>query len=276
MAALAESASSHPIAQSLLAASGTAIDRSRVAEVTEASGRGVRAKVDGRCVLAGSARLMEDEGVAFVADEAPGTVVYVAEDGVFAGSIRIADTEKPESAEAIRNLAALGIDDTVMLTGDVEAVAADVAGRLGVSRYCAGLSPADKVEKVEEILADLRERGSRAKLVFVGDGINDAPVLSRADIGVAMGALGSDAAIEAADVVLMDDDPRNLARAVGLARKCMGIVYQNIVFAIGIKFACLVLGALGIANMWLAIFADVGVMVLAVLNAMRCLRLTAR
>ena len=276
VAALAESASSHPIAQSLLAASGTAIDRSRVAEVTEASGRGVRAKVDGRCVLAGSARLMEDEGVAFVADEAPGTVVYVAEDGVFAGSIRIADTERPDSAEAIRNLAALGIDDTVMLTGDVEAVAADVAGRLGVGRYFAGLLPADKVAKVEEILADLRERGSRVKLAFVGDGINDAPVLSRADIGVAMGALGSDAAIEAADVVLMDDDPRNLARAIRLARKCMGIVYQNIVFAIGIKFACLVLGALGIANMWLAIFADVGVMVLAVLNAMRCLRITAR
>ena len=163
-----------------------------------------------------------------------------------------------------------------MLTGDVEAVAADVAGRLGVGRYFAGLLPADKVAKVEDILADLRERGSRVKLAFVGDGINDAPVLSRADIGVAMGALGSDAAIEAADVVLMDDDPRNLARAIRLARKCMGIVYQNIVFAIGIKFACLVLGALGIANMWLAIFADVGVMVLAVLNAMRCLRITAR
>ena len=198
----------------------------------------------------------------------------MAVDGAFAGSIRIADTEKPESAEAIRNLKALGITDTVMLTGDVEAVAADVAGRLGVGRYFAGLLPADKVAKVEEILADLRERGSRAKLAFVGDGINDAPVLSRADTGVAMGALGSDAAIEAADVVLMDDDPRNLARAIRLARKCMGIVYQNIVFAIGIKFACLVLGALGIANMWLAIFADVGVMVLAVLNAMRCLRIS--
>ncbi|MBQ3385873.1 MAG: cadmium-translocating P-type ATPase [Eggerthellaceae bacterium] len=273
-AALAESASSHPIAQSLQAAFGAATDRSRVAEVTEVSGRGVRAKVDGRVVLAGSARLMEDEGVAYVADEAPGTVVYVAVDGAFAGSIRIADTEKPESAEAIRNLKALGITDTVMLTGDVEAVAADVAGRLGVGRYFAGLLPADKVAKVEEILADLRERGSRVKLAFVGDGINDAPVLSRADIGVAMGALGSDAAIEAADVVLMDDDPRNLARAIRLARKCMGIVYQNIVFAIGIKFACLVLGALGIANMWLAIFADVGVMVLAVLNAMRCLRIS--
>ena len=277
-AALAESASPHPIAQSLRTAFGDEIDRARVSDVRELTGRGVMAQVDGRAVAVGNALLVEEVGATLGAGEsgAPGTLVHVAVDGAFAGTIRIADTEKPESAEAIRNLGTLGITETVMLTGDVEAVAADVAKRLGVTRFFAGLLPADKVARVEEMLADLRKRDPRARLAFVGDGINDAPVLSRADVGVAMGALGSDAAIEAADIVLMDDDPRSVARAIRLARRCMRIVYQNIIFAIGVKAACLILGALGIAGMWLAIFADVGVMILCVLNAMRCLRVANR
>ena len=271
VAACAESGSSHPIAQSLARAwaqAGGAIDRARVDEVREISGRGVCACVDGRPVAVGNLRLMEEQRVAAEPVATVGTVVYVAVDGTFAGAVVIADAPKATSAEAVRDLHEAGIRPVAMLTGDLHPVAEAVGAELGLDRVCDELLPQDKVAKVEELMAEFPGRA----LAFVGDGINDAPVLSRADIGVAMGALGSDAAIEAADVVLMDDDPKQVGRAIRLARRCMRIVYQNIVFSIGVKVACLGLVALGLAGMWLAIFADVGVMVLCVLNAMRCLR----
>ena len=267
-AALAESASSHPISKSLQKAYGKAIDRSRVTDIEEISGNGVIAKVDGIPVAAGNAKLMERLGIPYKECHHVGTVVHMAVNGAYAGHILISDLLKPNAKEAITSLKHAGIEKTVMLTGDSKKVADQVAKELGIGEVYSELLPADKVSKVEELL---KEKNAKAKLVFVGDGINDAPVLSRADIGIAMGALGSDAAIEAADVVLMDDDPLKISKAIRIARKCMRIVYENIYFAIGIKALCLILGALGIANMWLAIFADVGVMVLAVLNAIRVL-----
>ena len=267
-AALAESASSHPISKSLQKAYGKAIDRSRVTDIEEISGNGVTAKIDGIPVAAGNAKLMERLGIPYKECHHVGTVVHMAVNGAYAGHILISDLLKPNAKEAITSLKHAGIEKTVMLTGDAKKVADQVAKELGIGEVYSELLPADKVSKVEELL---KEKNAKAKLVFVGDGINDAPVLSRADIGIAMGALGSDAAIEAADVVLMDDDPLKISKAIRIARKCMRIVYENIYFAIGIKVLCLILGALGIANMWLAIFADVGVMVLAVLNAIRVL-----
>ena len=269
LAALAESYSSHPISQSLKKAYGQAIDTARVCDVEEISGHGVTAKVDGRLVAAGNERLMARMGVEANPCEGVGTVVHVAVDGAYAGCILIADQVKPGAKDAIAALHRVGVTRTVMLTGDRDAVAQQVAAELGIDEVHSGLLPADKVTRVEEILAG-KSRGEM--VAFVGDGINDAPVLSRADVGIAMGALGSDAAIEAADVVLMDDDPRKIAAAIAIAKKCLRIVYQNIVFAIGVKAVCLVLGALGIAGMWAAIFADVGVMVIAVLNAIRAMR----
>lgn len=269
LAALAESASSHPISKSLQKAYGQELDRSRVGQVEERSGAGVVAEVDGKSVAAGNDKLMNQLGVAFQESDEPGTVVHISVDGVYAGQILIADRIKPGAAEAIAQLRSAGVRRMVMLTGDHRSVAEKVAKELGIDEYYSELLPADKVTKVEELLAE--RPNDRDKLAFVGDGINDAPVLSRADIGIAMGAMGSDAAIEAADVVLMDDDPRKIAKAIKISRKCLRIVYQNTWFAIGIKLGCLLLGALGIANMWLAIFADVGVMVLAVLNAIRAL-----
>ena len=269
LAALAESASSHPISKSLQKAYGQELDRSRVGQVEERSGAGVVAEVDGKSVAAGNDKLMNQLGVAFQESDEPGTVVHISVDGVYAGQILIADRVKPGAAEAISQLRSAGVRRMVMLTGDHRSVAEKVAKELGIDEYYSELLPADKVTKVEELLAE--RSNDRDKLAFVGDGINDAPVLSRADIGIAMGAMGSDAAIEAADVVLMDDDPRKIAKAIKISRKCLRIVYQNTWFAIGIKLGCLLLGALGIANMWLAIFADVGVMVLAVLNAIRAL-----
>ena len=269
LAALAESASSHPISKSLQKAYGQELDRSRVGQVEERSGAGVVAEVDGKSVAAGNDKLMNQLGVAFQESDEPGTVVHISVDGVYAGQILIADRIKPGAAEAISQLRSAGVRRMVMLTGDHRSVAEKVAKELGIDEYYSELLPADKVTKVEELLAE--RSNDRDKLAFVGDGINDAPVLSRADIGIAMGAMGSDAAIEAADVVLMDDDPRKIAKAIKISRKCLGIVYQNTWFAIGVKLGCLLLGALGIANMWLAIFADVGVMVLAVLNAIRAL-----
>ena len=267
-AALAESFSTHPISRSLKTAYGKEIDRNRVTDVEEISGNGVTAKVDGVSVAVGNAKLMKRIGVEAVECHQVGTVIHVAIDGAYAGHILIADVPKPTSKEAIANLKKHGIKETVMLTGDIDKVAQQVAGELGVDRVYSELLPADKVTKVEELLA---KKTAKEKLAFVGDGINDAPVLSRADIGIAMGALGSDAAIEAADVVLMDDDPQKIVKAIHIAKKCMRIVYENIYFAIGIKVICLILGAVGIANMWVAIFADVGVMVIAVLNAIRTL-----
>ena len=267
-AALAESASSHPISKSLQKAYGKAIDRSRVTDIEEISGNGVTAKIDGIPVAAGNAKLMERLGIPYKECHHVGTVVHMAVNGAYAGHILISDLLKPNAKEAITSLKHAGIEKTVMLTGDSKKVADQVAKELGIGEVYSELLPANKVSKVEELL---KEKNAKAKLVFVGDGINDAPVLSRADIGIAMGALGSDAAIEAADVVLMDDDPLKISKAIRIARKCMRIVYENIYFAIGIKVLCLILGALGIANMWLAIFADVGVMVLAVLNAIRVL-----
>ena len=267
-AALAESASSHPISKSLQKAYGKAIDRSRVTDIEEISGNGVTAKVDGIPVAAGNAKLMERLGIPYKECHHVGTVVHMAVNGTYAGHILISDLLKPNAKEAIKSLKHAGIEKTVMLTGDAKKVADQVAQELGIGEVYSELLPADKVSKVEELL---KEKSAKAKLAFVGDGINDAPVLSRADIGIAMGALGSDAAIEAADVVLMDDDPLKISKAIRIARKCMRIVYENIYFAIGVKILCLILGALGIANMWLAIFADVGVMVLAVLNAIRVL-----
>ena len=267
-AALAESSSSHPISKSLQKAYGKPIDRNRVTDVEEISGNGVIAKVDGIAVAAGNAKLMKRLGIEYKECHHVGTVVHMAIDGTYAGHILISDILKPHAKEAIHALKKAGISKTVMLTGDAKNVAEQVAKELGIEEVCSELLPSDKVEKVEELL---KKKGEKEKLAFVGDGINDAPVLSRADIGIAMGALGSDAAIEAADVVLMDDDPLKIAKAIKIARKCIRIVYENIYFAIGIKIICLILGALGIANMWTAIFADVGVMVIAVLNAIRAL-----
>lgn len=267
-AALAECSSSHPISRSLQRAYGKEIDRTRVEDIEEISGNGVTARVDGIPVAVGNSRLMERLGVAFKECHQVGTIVHVAIDGSYAGHILIADVLKPTAKAAVAELKKSGIRETVMLTGDIDRVAQQVAAETGVDRVYSELLPADKVTKVEELL---EKKNPREKLAFVGDGINDAPVLSRADIGIAMGALGSDAAIEAADVVLMDDDPLKVVKAVRIAKKCMRIVYQNIYFAIGIKILCLLLGAVGIANMWIAIFADVGVMVIAVLNAIRAL-----
>ena len=267
-AALAESFSSHPISRSLKTAYGKEIDQKRVTDVEEISGNGVTAKVDGISVAVGNTKLMKRIGVEAVECHQVGTVIHVAIDGAYAGHILISDVLKPTSKEAIVNLKKNGIKETVMLTGDIDKVAQQVAGELGVDRVYSELLPADKVSKVEELLA---KKAEKEKLAFVGDGINDAPVLSRADIGIAMGAMGSDAAIEAADVVLMDDDPMKIVKAIRIAKKCMRIVYENIYFAIGIKVICLLLGAVGIANMWVAIFADVGVMIIAVLNAIRTL-----
>ena len=267
-AALAESASSHPISKSLQRAYGREIDRSRVTDVQEIGGSGVIAKVDGVEVAAGNDKLMDRLGVPYIPCHSVGTIIHMAVGGKYAGHIVISDVVKPHAREAVQALRSAGVHRTVMLTGDAKPVADQVAQSLGIDQVYAELLPAGKVEKVEELLQDNSARG---KLAFVGDGINDAPVLSRADIGIAMGAMGSDAAIEAADVVLMDDDPAKIAKAIRISRKCLRIVYENIVFAIGIKLACLVLVALGFANMWLAIFADVGVMILAVLNAIRAL-----
>ena len=267
-AALAESASSHPISKSLQRAYGKEIDRGRVTDIREISGNGVTAKVDGVEVAAGNDKLMKRLGISCIPCHSAGTIIHMAIDGAYAGHIVISDVVKPHSEEAIRLLKKSGVRKTVMLTGDRKKAADQTAAKLGIDEVYSELLPADKVEQVEKLLA---EKQGKEKLAFVGDGINDAPVLGRADIGIAMGAMGSDAAIEAADVVLMDDDPMQIAKAIRISRKCLGIVYQNIVFAIGIKLICLVLGALGIANMWLAIFADVGVMILAVLNAIRAL-----
>ena len=268
-AALAESASSHPISKSLQRAYGKEIDRSRVSDIQEISGNGIIAMVDGIQVAAGNDKLMDRLNIPYISCHSVGTIIHMAISGKYAGHIVIADVVKPTSREAIRQLKSTGIRKTVMLTGDVKKVADQVSAMLGLDLTYSELLPADKVEKVEQLL---RSKPDREKLAFVGDGINDAPVLSRADIGIAMGAMGSDAAIEAADIVLMDDDPLQIPKAIRISRKCLGIVYQNIVFSIAIKFACLILVALGVANMWLAVFADVGVMILAVLNAIRALR----
>ena len=267
-AALAESASSHPISRSLQKAYGKEIDRSRVTDIKEISGGGVIARVDGAEVAAGNDKLMNQLGVPYINCHSVGTIIHMAVNGTYAGHIVISDVVKPHSKEAVQALKAAGVRQTVMLTGDARKVADQVASELGLDSVYSELLPEDKVNKVEELL---KNKPENAKLAFVGDGINDAPVLGRADIGIAMGAMGSDAAIEAADVVLMDDDPLKIAKAIRISRKCLRIVYQNIIFAIGIKLICLVLGALGIANMWLAIFADVGVMIIAVLNAIRAL-----
>ena len=267
-AALAESASSHPISKSLQRAYGKETDRSRVTDIQEISGNGVIAKVDGVDVAAGNSKLMDKLGVKWIDCHQSGTIIHMAVGGRYAGHIVISDIEKPHAKEAVRALKRAGVEKTVMLTGDSRKVAEHVAADLGIDEVYAELLPADKVSRVEELLA---EKPEKAKLAFAGDGINDAPVLSRADIGIAMGAMGSDAAIEAADIVLMDDDPLKIAKAIKISRKCLRIVYENIWFAIGIKLICLVLGAVGIANMWLAIFADVGVMIIAVLNAIRAL-----
>ena len=267
-AALAESYSTHPISKSLQRAYGKPIDKNRVSDVEEIGGHGLTAKVDGKVVAAGNAKLMQKLGIEYHECSHVGTIVHVAIDGQYAGHILISDVIKEHAAEAIAALKKSGIEKTVMLTGDAKNVAEHVAAQLGIDEVCSELLPGDKVEKVEELLTKKPEKD---KLAFVGDGINDAPVLSRADIGIAMGALGSDAAIEAADIVLMDDDPLKISKAIRISRKCIRIVYENIYFAIGIKVICLVLGAFGIANMWFAIFADVGVMILAVLNAIRTL-----
>lgn len=267
-AALAESASSHPISKSLQRAYGKEIDRTRVSAIREISGNGVAAKVDGREVAAGNDKLMKSLSVDYRECHSTGTIIHMAVDGEYAGHIVISDVLKPTAKEAISSLKKAGVNKTVMLTGDAEKVAQKVASSLGIDQVYSELLPADKVARVEELL---EEESGKAKLAFVGDGINDAPVLSRADIGIAMGAMGSDAAIEAADIVLMDDDPMKITKAIKISRKCMGIVYQNIVVALGIKFLCLIMGAFGEVNMYMAIFADVGVMILAVLNAIRCL-----
>lgn len=267
-AALAESASSHPISKSLQRAYGKPIDRSRVTDIEEISGNGVTANVDGKQIVAGNAKLMNRFGIEYIDCHHIGTIVHIAIDGTYAGHILISDMLKPHAKEAVRSLKKAGIRRAVMLTGDARGPAEQAAQELGIDEVYSELLPADKVKKVEELLDT---KGERERLAFVGDGINDAPVLSRADIGIAMGAMGSDAAIEAADIVLMDDDPLKIAKAIRISRKCLGIVYENICFAIGIKLLCLMLGAFGIANMWMAIFADVGVMILAVLNSIRTL-----
>ncbi|MFC4803479.1 heavy metal translocating P-type ATPase [Filifactor villosus] len=268
LASLAEYASSHPISKSLKKAYGKALDRSRVSEVEELGGQGIIAKVDTMSIAVGNRKLMQKVGADFIDCRSPGTIIHVAIEGDYAGHIVVSDVEKPSSRQAISQLKQAGVKKTVMLTGDIRKVADKVASDLGIDEVRSELLPADKVHEVEKLLMD----NPSGKLAFVGDGINDAPVLTRADIGIAMGAMGSDAAIEAADVVLMDDDPLKIAKAIKISRKCIGIVYQNIVFALVVKFACLALGAFGIANMWFAIFADVGVMVLAILNAIRALR----
>lgn len=268
-AALAECASSHPISKSLQKAYGKEIDRSRVSDIQEVSGHGIIAKVDGHEVAAGNSKLMKKIGVKYYDCHRVGTIIHMAIDGAYAGHIVISDILKPHSKEVIAELKKAGVEKTVMLTGDAKRVADQVAASLGIDEVYSELLPGDKVSKVEELLAMKSEKD---KLAFVGDGINDAPVLTRADIGIAMGAMGSDAAIEAADVVLMDDDPLKISKAIKISKKCLRIVYQNIVFALIIKFACLGLGAIGIANMWFAIFADVGVMIIAILNAIRALR----
>ena len=267
-AALAECSSSHPISKSLQKAYGKSIDRNRVTDIQEIGGNGVTAKVDGILVAAGNVKLMKKLGISYMDCHSVGTIVHMAVDGKYAGHILISDLIKPHAAQAIAELKRAGVKKTVMLTGDAKNVAEQVAEELGIQEVHSELLPADKVAKVEELL---KQKTEKEKLAFVGDGINDAPVLSRADIGIAMGALGSDAAIEAADIVLMDDDPLKIAKAIKIARKCIRIVYQNIYFALGIKGICLLLGAIGVANMWMAIFADVGVMVIAVLNAIRAL-----
>ena len=267
-AALAECASSHPIAASIRKAWGKPVDLSRVGKVEEIGGNGVVVEIDGKQVAAGSSRLMRRLGVGPIECRSAGTIVHMAIGGEYAGHIVISDVVKPDAAEAIASLKRAGVRSTVMLTGDGPSAAAQVAEALGIDRVHSDLLPGDKVDKVEELL---KEKKAGETLAFVGDGINDAPVLSRADLGIAMGAMGSDAAIEAADVVLMDDNPLKVSKAIRIARKCMGIVRENIAFALGVKAICLVLGALGIANMWLAVFADVGVMILAVLNAIRAL-----
>ena len=267
-AALAESASSHPISKSLQRKYGLELDRSRVSNIEEISGNGVTAVVDSHSVACGNDKLMTRLGIQYIPCHSTGTIIHVAVDGAYAGHIVISDVVKPDASDAVRQLRKAGVMKTVMLTGDDKKVAASVASQLGIDEFYANLLPADKVARVEKLIAG---RKDSEKLAFVGDGINDAPVLARADIGIAMGAMGSDAAIEAADVVLMDDDPLKIAKAIKISRKCLRIVYENIVFAIGIKLICLLLGALGIAGMWLAIFADVGVMVIAVLNAIRAL-----
>ena len=268
-AALAECASSHPISKSLQRAYGKAIDRSRVTDIQELSGHGVTAVVDGHPVAAGNSKLMEQLGIPYHDCHSVGTIIHMAVDGQYAGHIVISDVVKPHAKEAVEALHKAGVEKTVMLTGDAKKVADAVAAELGVDEVHSELLPGDKVDKVESLLA---QQSGKAKLAFVGDGVNDAPVLGRADIGIAMGAMGSDAAIEAADIVLMDDEPMQIAKAIRISRKCIGIVYENIVFALAVKFACLVLVAIGLADMWAAIFADVGVMVLAVLNAIRALR----
>ena len=268
-AALAECASSHPISKSLQRAYGKAIDRRRVTDIQELSGHGVTAVVDGHPVAAGNSKLMEQLGIPYHDCHSVGTIIHMAVDGQYAGHIVISDVVKPHAKEAVEALHKAGVEKTVMLTGDAKKVADAVAAELGVDEVHSELLPGDKVDKVESLLA---QQSGKAKLAFVGDGVNDAPVLGRADIGIAMGAMGSDAAIEAADIVLMDDEPLQIAKAIRISRKCIGIVYENIVFALAVKFACLVLVAIGAANMWAAIFADVGVMVLAVLNAIRALR----
>ncbi|MCR5285515.1 MAG: cadmium-translocating P-type ATPase [Treponema sp.] len=268
-AALAESASSHPISKSLINAHGKVLDRSRVKDIEEISGKGIKAVVDNDKVAVGNSRLMEELGIAYKDCHKVGTIIHVAINGQYSGHIVISDVEKENAREAVQALKKAGIEKTVMLTGDADKVAQSVAEKLGLDEVHSQLMPQDKVFEVERLLA---EKEKNSALAFVGDGINDAPVLSRADIGIAMGAMGSDAAIEAADVVLMDDNPMNISKAIKISKKCLGIVYQNIVFALVIKFSCLALGALGLANMWLAIFADVGVMVLAILNAIRALK----
>lgn len=275
-AALAECASSHPISKSLQSAyknqsNGKELDRSRVKDIEEISGHGVTATVDGHKIAAGNSKLMHKIGIQPIECHKTGTIIHIAADGEYAGHIVISDIEKPDSKEAIRRLKEAGVSKTVMLTGDSEKVAENVAEDLGIDEFRSELLPADKVNEVEKLLNQMQQKEKKSVLAFVGDGINDAPVLSRADIGIAMGAMGSDAAIEAADVVLMDDNPLKIAKAIKISRKCIKIVYQNITFALAVKFACLALGAVGLANMWLAIFADVGVMVIAVLNAVRAL-----
>ena len=267
-AALAESASSHPISKSIQKAYGKRLDHSKVQNIREISGHGITAVVDGKQIACGNKKLMNSLGVEYIDCHKTGTIIHMAIDGEYAGHIVISDIIKPTSKQAIAQLKKCGVKKTVMLTGDAKPVAEHVAKTLGVDEFYAEQLPADKVDNVEKLL---EKKSKGKKLAFAGDGINDAPVLSRADIGIAMGAMGSDAAIEAADVVLMDDDPLKIPKAIKISRKCLGIVYQNIVFAIGVKLICLVLGAFGIANMWLAIFADVGVMIIAVLNAIRAL-----
>ncbi|MBP5565112.1 MAG: cadmium-translocating P-type ATPase, partial [Lachnospiraceae bacterium] len=268
LAALAECASSHPISVSLKTAYGKDIDRARVTDLTEISGHGIKAVVDGKEILAGNDKLMKKEGIDYKPCHMSGTIVHIAINGEYAGHIVISDELKDDSVEAIKKLKDSGIGNLVMLTGDSDLVAKEVATTLGITEYHSSLLPADKVEKIENLI---KNKNAKQTLAFVGDGINDAPVLARADIGIAMGSMGSDAAIEAADVVIMDDNPLRIVKAIKISKKCLRIVYENIVFALGIKFACLILGALGITNMWIAIFADVGVMIIAVLNAIRAL-----